>query len=405
MSNPKLRSVDIQPVFYQGRQMWLLRDPLELTDYQLILTSTLAQMAVFCDGSRDAQQIQNDISAYFETPVESGVIDQMLEQLNEAYLLDNERYKQLLDQHLTGFRALPFRPPALAGSTYPEDPESLSNVLNEFGVDDNLDGWSNWSGRGVISPHIDYFRGGRVYSQVWTRAASALNDADLVLIFGTDHNGGPGNINLTRLPYATPWGPIPTDVDLVDKLAEAIGPSAFEEELHHRSEHSVELSAVWYHFIQGQNGPNLAPMVPILCGSFQHFIDTGRNPTNDPTFEAFIETLRSETAGRKVLAVASVDLAHVGPQFGDDFTMDQERRTLLQASDRDLIEIINSGDAERFYSEVAANKDCNRICGFSSIYLMLRYLGPVFGTQIAYEHCPADAEDHSLVSVCGLLLK
>ena len=382
--------------------MWLLRDPQELTDYQLILTPALAQMAVFCDGSRDAAQIQNDVSAYFETAVESEVIEQMLQQLDEAYLLDNERSRRLLEKHLADYRSLSYRAPALAGNSYPGDPGRLSNVLSEFGVGDNLDGWASWSGRAIVSPHIDYSRGGRVYSQVWNRAANSVKDAELVLIFGTDHNGGPGRINLTRLPYATPWGQIPTDLELVDKLAEAIGPASFEEELHHRSEHSVELSAVWYHFI---HGPDPAPMVPILCGSFHHLIESDLSPAADPAIDAFIDTLRTQTAGRRVLVVASVDLAHVGPQFGDDFIMDQERRTLLQASDRELIEIISSGDAERFYYEVAANEDRNRICGFSSIYLMLRYLGPVLGTQIAYEQCPADEAENSLVSICGLLLK
>jgi hypothetical protein len=400
--NPKLRAVDIQPVIYEGQQMWLLRDPLALTDFQFILTPALAQMAVFCDGTRDAQQIQKDISSYFETPIEVDVIDQMLQQLDEACFFDNERSQALLEGHLAEFRSLPFRGPALAGVSYPGDSESLSNVLDEFGIDDDPAGWGPWFGRGIISPHIDYHRGGRVYSQVWNRAKRAVKDADLLLIFGTDHNGGPGRINLTRKPYATPWGVIPTDLELVEKLAEAIGPSAFEQELHHRSEHSVELSAVWYHYIYGQDPP---PMVPILCGSFHHFVENSLNPAHDPIINAFVETLRSETKGRKVLAVASVDLAHVGPQFGDDFIMDQERRSTLQASDRDLIEIINDGDAERFYFHVAADGDQNRICGFSSIYLMLRYLGPVLGTEIAYEQCQADEKDHSLVSICGLLLK
>ena len=87
VSNPKLRAVDIQPVIYEGQQMWLLRDPLALTDFQLILTPALAQMAVFCDGTRDAQQIQKDISSYFETPVEADVVEQMLD-----YLVPNMLY-------------------------------------------------------------------------------------------------------------------------------------------------------------------------------------------------------------------------------------------------------------------------------------------------------------------------
>ncbi|MGW8319106.1 MAG: AmmeMemoRadiSam system protein B, partial [Candidatus Promineifilaceae bacterium] len=110
------------------------------------------------------------------------------------------------------------------------------------------------------------------------------------------------------------------------------------------------------------------------------------------------------TAGRKVLAVVSVDLAHVGPNFGDSFVMDPDRRKQLKISDANLIQAISQGDASRFYQEIAAVEDRNRICGLSSIYLLLRYLGPSRGQQIAYEHCPADSQDTSLVSICGLLL-
>jgi AmmeMemoRadiSam system protein B len=131
----------------------------------------------------------------------------------------------------------------------------------------------------------------------------------------------------------------------------------------------------------------------------------GGHPAEDPLLTRFIAALQAETRGRRVLAVASVDLAHVGPNFGDAFVMDIERRATLADSDRSLMEAVNQGDAERFYQEIAGVEDRNRICGFSSIYLMLRYLGPTSGLKVAYEHCPADAEDHSLVSICGLLLQ
>ena len=44
--------------------------------------------------------------------------------------------------------------------------------------------------RGVVSPHIDYARGGPVYKAVWSAAEQAVQDADLAIIFGTDHSGG-----------------------------------------------------------------------------------------------------------------------------------------------------------------------------------------------------------------------
>jgi len=397
-----LRSVDIQPVTYQGQQMYLFRDPLELTDYQLILTPALAQMAAFCDGTRDSHQIQSDLHNIFEIDVNLELIDETLEKLDEANLFENARTKELEAEQLSNYRAQPYRVPALAGQSYPADPADLTETLDAFGDEDDLDGWQPWTGRGIISPHIDYFRGGQVYSKVWTRAEAAVKEAELVLMFGTDHNGGFGRLNLTGQSYATPWGVIPTDTNLVDRLAQVLGPDVYDEELHHRTEHSIELSAIWLHHIRGQDP---CPMVPILCGSFYEFIANGGNPAEDEKISRFIDTLREATTGKKVLAVASVDLAHVGPNFGDDFVIDEARQTTLRESDRDLMAAIALGDAERFYYEVAAVDDQNRICGFSSIYLLLRYLGQTMGTQIAYEHCPADAQDQSFVSICGILLK
>jgi AmmeMemoRadiSam system protein B len=389
-------------VIYQDEQMWLIRDPLELTDYQLILPPALAQMLIFVDGSRTLPEIQAAFAVQFGASLPFEVLEETLATLDDAYLLANERSKGLIEGQLQEYRSLPFRPSTLASMGYPEDPVELRAALAEFEQGDKLADWKPWSGRGIISPHIDYHRGGPVYAQVWRRAQAAVQEADLVLIFGTDHNGSPGSITLTQTPYVTPYGILPTDLDLVNDLVDEIGPDLFDEELHHRKEHSVELSAVWYHHIRGEEP---CPVVPILCGSFHHFIMNGHQPQADPKLNAFVETLLEKTAGKKVLTVASVDLAHVGPAFGDDFFMNALRREELTRDDKSLMEAIAQGDAERFFSEVASVEDRHRICGFSSIYLMLRYLGPTKGLSIAYEHCPADRQDTSLVSICGMLLE
>lgn len=382
--------------------MWFLRDPLELTTYQLIVPATLAPMLAFCDGSRTVLEVYNEFCDFVGGRIDYDIVTSTLATLDEACLLDNDRSRRVVQSRLDEFRAQPFRPPALAGLSYPADPQALAALFTGYGRGDNLNGWGQWRGRGIISPHIDYQRGGPVYAKVWQRAAAATQEADLILMFGTDHNGGSGRITLTRLPYATPFGVIPTDTNLVDKLAAAIGPEeAYAEEIHHRKEHSIELSAVWLHHTNREP----CPMIPILCGSFYGYVSSGKHPADDPKLNAFIETLKKETAGKKVLAVASVDFAHVGTNFGDDYVMDNDRRAALKQSDHSLIEAISQGDDARFYREIAAVQDSNKICGFSSIYLMLRYLGQTSGRAVAYDHCPADPEDNSLVSICGMLLE
>ena len=402
---PKLRPLNFQPLMHQGQPMWLINDPLQLTGQQLVVPQSLTPLLIYCDGSRDTRQLHADFCQHIGEQIEIQIVTEALAQLDRVCFLDNERSQQARRQVLAEYHAQPFRPPALADLSYPGEPDKLRQLLTDYGQGDALNGWEPWHGRGIISPHIDYHRGGPVYAQVWRRAETAVLEADLVLILGTDHNGSYGSVTLTRQPYATPFGVLPTDLPLIDRLAEALGPeAAFAEELHHRQEHSVELSAVWLHYLYQHAGRTPSPMVPILCGSFHHFVTEGGHPAQDSRLTAVIDTLKRETAAKKVLVVASVDLAHVGPDFGDPFNMTPARRTTLRQSDAALMQTILQGDAADFYRQIANVQDQNRICGFSAIYLLLRYLENQTGHQIAYTHCPADAADNSLVSICGLLL-
>lgn len=403
---PRLRQLDFQPVIHQGEQMWYLRDPLELSSEQLIMPPALAQLLLFCDGTRTPEQIHTAFCQHLGQKLDFTITEQALAQLDAACLFDNERAKQAVIKQKADFHSQPYRLPALANLSYPGDPQQLSQMLDDYGAGDSLKGWEPWRGRAIISPHIDYQRGGKVYAKVWQRAKTAVLEADLVLILGTDHNGGAGTFTLTRQPYATPYGVLPTDTDLVDALAAAIGEeAAFAEELHHRREHSIELSAVWLHYIYKQAGVDPKPMVPILCGSFHHFVMNGAHPAEDVLLQTAVSTLKSATADKKVLTVASVDFAHMGPAFGDSFNMDEAQRSALRQSDHNLVQAIIRGDDASFYDQIAAIEDRNKVCGFSSIYLMLRYLQGTEGVQVAYDHCPADDENHSLVSIAGILLE
>jgi AmmeMemoRadiSam system protein B len=102
----------------------------------------------------------------------------------------------------------------------------------------------------------------------------------LVIIFATDHNGGnTGSITLTRQNYASPLGVMPTDEDLLTRLAEALGPqNVFADELLHRDEWSIELVLVWLQYIRGGQ---TCPVLPVLCGSFHNFMIGQANLKNE----------------------------------------------------------------------------------------------------------------------------
>ncbi len=404
-SYPKLRPLDFQPVLLKGQQMWFLRDPLHLSEIQLFVPMTIAPILALADGTRTSRDIYKDFCHLTDADISYKIVADVIDRLDQTYLLENDRTRSAIEGQLAAYRSSPYRFPSIAGHGYPSDENDLTEYLDKYDRFDILEHQTLWLGRGLISPHIDYERGGSVYARVWTRAAAAINAADLIIIFGTDHYGGPGTITLTRQPYATPYGVLPTDLDLIEKLATVVGEeAAFAHELHHRDEHSIELSTVWLHHIIRRHGFKDKPMVPILVGSFQHYLANGNHPDEDQRLDSFIEILQEETNGRKVMAIASVDLAHVGPNFGDDFRVDDQKKMDIEQFDKTIIAAALEGNAAGWYKQIAGIQDQNRICGFAPTYLLLRYLGSASGKMIAYDQCPADPDNTSVVSICGLLI-
>ena len=334
----------------------------------------------------------------------------MLASLDRALLIENGAYSEAVARALSEYRDLPHREPSHAGPVYPPDAEALSAMLagyeSKAGVEEGRRGGA---GRlvGVVSPHIDYVRGGTTYAELWRRAQPYLDDVDLVLMFGTDHAGGLGMLTLTRQSYATPLGRLPTDVGLVDGLAEILGDeAAYGEEIHHLGEHSIELASVWMHHYMGGRE---CPMLPVLCGSFYGFTNGDGTPAEDERLNRAIEYLAEATAGRRTLAVAAGDLAHVGPAFGDAEAVDEAGREKVRREDDASIEAILRGDAEAFFEISKRERDDRRLCGLPPIYMMLRYLEragmtALTGEELGYDQCPADNVNGSLVSIVGVLL-
>lgn len=403
-SNPKLRLIDIQPTIQRGQPALLLRDPLQLSGNYVVLPQELGPALSLLDGALHLEGVRAAAMAGFGMAYPEELLQQLVEVLDDNCMLDNARSDAAYDRSLAAYRAAPFRPPSMAGQSYPADPTELRRLFDSYLAQVNGHGRSAQpaAGRGVISPHIDYHRGGPVYAAVWHQAAAMAQAADLVILLGTDHYSMGDRLTLTRQSYATPYGVLPTDTAIVDALAAAIGSDqAYRGELRHRSEHSLELVATWLHHMRGGRPVD---MVPILTGSFHDFIAGRGHPAKDAMLSNFLTTLKQEAwrAGRQVLVVASGDLAHVGPAFGGA-KMDAAGRARINAADDELMQQMAAGSAGGFFAAIQREQDQNNVCGVSPFYLMLRLLGDVEGHVAAYDQCPADQRNTSLVSVCGMV--
>ena len=400
-SLPKLRAIDARPVRHMGRAAIMLRDPLRLSDKTALIPQQLAPLLHLCDGTRDVDALRAAIAVRYGLPITIEALERLLTAFDEALLLQNDRFLEARQQALEEYRHGPFRPPALAGESYPDDPGELRQLLRNYvsAVEEMPD--EPGGVRGLVCPHIDYLRGGHVYGGVWMAAANAVKEADLVVLLGTDHYGGDARVTLTRQHYATPFGVLPTAQDVVGSLAEAIGEeTAFAEELHHRSEHSIELAALWLHHIR-EGKP--CELVPILCGSFGAFVRGDADPDGDLAISATVDALRRSMSGRSAVVVAAADLSHVGPAFGGQ-PVDLLGRARLQESDDELIARVCAGDARGFFEAIQRVGDRRNVCGLPPIYLALQALSPTHGETMAYDRCAADERGTSLVSICGIVL-
>lgn len=398
-TKPKLRPVDARWVNHQGQPTLMLSDRMRLSDQAILVPRVLAQILPLCDGTHDLNALRSIFELRAGVPISLSIVQELAESLDEALLLDSPRFQAAYREALEAYRRGPSRPAALAGHVYPPDPEALVQHLDQYG--NGLELPEAEGLRGVVCPHIDYARGGPTYAAVWRRAADAARQAELVVVFGTDHAGGPA-LTLTRQSYGTPWGVLPTDLKAIDSIAAVLGEeSAFSNELNHRDEHSIEAAAVWLHYVR--KGRPCA-VVPILCGG----LDAGANGSDGDAEKLLLtkamEALRDAARGRQVLAVAAADLAHVGPAFGDPAAFGQAERSGLASYDRALLAELCRGDADDFLYAVMANGDGYRICGLPPIYAMLRFLGKSQGEVTGYAQCPADNADASFVSIAGAVL-
>jgi len=389
---------------YEGKKGILLEDPLRLSQKAIFIPQSLATLLSLLDGSRDANTVKTGFELRTGLPISARVLEQVLAELDEALLLDNERFADAYRLAVINYREAPSRPATMVVENSLSDPEQLRSFLSDFvrQVDAGCTPDDQGQLVGLVSPHIDFLRGGRTYAQVWSRAAPSLRTAELVVILGTDHSGEDSELTLTRQNYATPWGVLRTARDLVEEYAGAVGEArAFGREFNHCNEHSIETAAVWLHYFLDNAA---CEIFPVLCGTFHEFVSSRKSPLESESIRALLDIIHRARGTRQTLVVAAADLAHVGPVFGDTIPVDLRGKAELAQADQRLLSTIEKCDAEGLIEEVQSDGDRRRICGLAPIYLMLSAVAGSTGSVTGYEQCPASNDGTSIVSICGATL-
>ncbi|MHC5040435.1 MAG: AmmeMemoRadiSam system protein B, partial [Planctomycetota bacterium] len=316
-------------------------------------------------------------------------LEEILARLDEALLLEGPRFQAHHEALQKAFREDPVRPATLAGKAYEADPEKLREELDTYFSPPEGPGLPEGGTRSdplsaLIAPHIDLERGGHSYTAAW-RVAGEGPAPDAVVILGTAHSGYTEGLFIgARKAFATPLGESPVERELMEALAAERGEGLFADEFAHAQEHSVEFQVLFLQHLFGAT----VPILPFLVCSFHEFVTSGKEPHEDERVSGFVEAFRKviEASGKRVMFVASADLAHVGPKFGDSSAVDGAHLGGIRQSDMELLKRAGELDAPGFFGKIARNGDRTRVCGFPSIYTLIRLLDgqPVRGVLRKY---------------------
>jgi len=352
--------------------MLCLSDPTGIVEGQLALSPEAFLIAALLDGKNDSHDIQQAFAVQTDgAKVLEGQILGLVHQLDEAGFLETPTFERLRDSAHKAFAALPQRPAALAGISYPDEPgelrEYLHALLHRDGTPEALAVKESDPVRALVVPHIDYERGAEAYAHAYGALKKAAAP-ETVIIFGVAHAAEPVPFILTRKHFETPLGTVETDQGLVDQLAGSCDWDPFAYEFSHKNEHSIEFQAVILPYLYGAD----IRIVPILCSVFSEDPAAG-TPTQDVAITRFLAACRDilfENAG--VVAMAAADLAHVGKRFGDPFDITDAVTTQIEQRDREDLAHVLGPDAEAFYASVMRDGNARKVCGLNSIYATLK---------------------------------
>ncbi len=229
----------------------------------------------------------------------------------------------------------PIRHPAVAGSFYPSDRETLLGELEAFLPADG----SPQAALGCVSPHAGYIYSGAVAGTVY----AAIEVPRHCLVLCPNHTGkGKPLAIVSSGAWETPLGSVPIDSSLGAALLQRF-PLLVEDAEAHRSEHAIEVQLP---FLQRRN-PQIS-FVPLALG-------TGQFEVLEQLGNAVADVLKQQS--EPVLMVASSDMNHY------------ENDRITREKDHKAIEQILAMDARGLFDVVT--KENISMCGFGPTVVML----------------------------------
>jgi hypothetical protein len=179
------------------------------------------------------------------------------------------------------------RPPAVAGSFYPADPEALARTVRRHLEQAKAEGAPP---KAIIAPHAGYIYSGPIAASAYAQVAPLAAQIARVVLVGPAHYVPIRGLAASgAAAFATPLGEVAVDRAAMDSLRDL--PQVAVRDDAHRREHSLEVQLPFLQTLL----PRFA-IVPLVAG--------------DASYEEVREVVERLWGGPETLIVISSDLSH-----------------------------------------------------------------------------------------------
>lgn len=391
LRRPHVRLFQPIPATHDHQQLVVLRDPMSLSDQSMAVSPQVVMLIQQFQGERTLDEF-----AVAMNVADPGPFVELVRRLDQVGLLWGPTFERLEVQLKDRIAALGAFPAGVNEGTEQPAGDEVREAMSKW-LAETDDPQLGAPATAIVAPHLDYPRGWPNYAAAY-RCLDGADAPDRVVILGTNHFGLGDGAVLTEWGFETPLGRATTDARVLEGLRRRLGEAAFKDQLDHHGEHSVKLQLPW---IQHRFGdvPIVAalvpdPLVPMLA-------DDGARIAIEPFIQALDEALQE--AGGTTLFVASADMSHVGPQFGEPRPVDANRKVDVERHDRDLMGVYLSGDAEAFLNRARETRNPTRWCSLGNMYATLRLARPHAVELIDYRQA-CDEQGTCLVSSAAMAL-
>jgi len=390
----------------------LLEDPDGFASQTAVLSTWAYMLALLFNGRRNAIQASDAFREKYNHAIQPEQALVLQNELELAMFLNSASFETKVTQRMKRYLDMSSWTAAHAGSAYPSVPDEFKTTVEGFFTAEDGPGMLSATVtpptdtvRAVIVPHIDLRVGGATYAHAYKELIES-SQAEVIFVLGVTHQAtGDQLFSVSQKDFETPLGILRNAREISKRLHIASKSDDMAAEMAHRGEHSIEFQAALIQALLAERGNRRVEIVPILCGSSDTFLARDQNPFVDDEFTRFVAALRSEleNSKRTWCILCSVDLSHVGPEFGHSSMIDERLLKPIERMDLKMLKLIEKLDAEGFYSEIARTQNSRHVDAVTAVLTMLSacrwMLKP--GRLLHYDQM-MKANSHSAVSYAAM---